>query len=109
MKSLDNGVPQKAERVRELPNSCSLYRMPNGAGGYTYWSDEVGDGVMVWDTCLVNEGTMLTALAEENTRRFREQYEKRKKEMKEVVEGVAEKAAKIEDKAFLDALKGNGG
>lgn len=32
----------------------TLYRELNGVGGYRYWSDEIGGGVVVWDTALVS-------------------------------------------------------
>ena len=58
--------------VCELPNGCTLYRQLNEAGGYTYYSDEIGGGVMVWDTCLINQDTILTAIVEENRRSRKE-------------------------------------
>ena len=45
-----------------LPNGCTLYWQPNGAGGRTYTSDEIGGGTIVWDTCLCNESTLLAAM-----------------------------------------------
>ena len=39
-----------------------LYRKENGVGGYTYYSDEIGGGVFVWDTCLVGDVTLQAAL-----------------------------------------------
>jgi len=53
-----------SEVVATLGNGCHLFRKLNEAGGYTYYSDEVGGGVVVWDTALVNIETMLTALAD---------------------------------------------
>ncbi len=38
---------------------------PNGAGGRRYYSDEIGDGVLVWDTSLVAESTIMAALLKE--------------------------------------------
>lgn len=58
----------EAERIAPLPGGLSLYRKPNGVGGYTYTSDEIGGGVMVWDTALVSPTTLLIALAEEARR-----------------------------------------
>lgn len=49
-----------------LPNGHELYRADNNAGGHTYYSDEVGDGVVVWDTCLVDSSTLLAAILEEH-------------------------------------------
>ena len=31
-----------------------LYVEDNGVGGKRYWSDEIGSGVVVWDTSLVS-------------------------------------------------------
>lgn len=62
--------PKKPKMVEvcALPNGCTLYRKPNEAGGYTYWSDEIGGGVIVWDTCLVDQSTLFCALSEEAKR-----------------------------------------
>jgi len=46
-----------------LPNGCTLYWKVNEVGGITYSSDEVGGGVLVWNTILVDEGTLLAAMA----------------------------------------------
>ena len=51
--------------VDDLPNGCRLYMRHNEAGGRTYYSDEIGGGVFVWDTCLVDLSTLLTAMAYE--------------------------------------------
>lgn len=51
--------------IHGLPNSCTLYWEANAAGGRTYYSDEIGGGVFVWDTALVDRGTLLAALAQE--------------------------------------------
>lgn len=69
----------KLEEVCELPMGYTLYRQPNGVGGHTYYSDEVGGGVAVWDTCLVNEDTRLIAIAEERKRAVAEQMVERKR------------------------------
>jgi hypothetical protein len=54
--------------VCKLPNGCTLYRESNGVGGHRYWSDEIGGGVMLWDTSLVDATTLLTAIVEEQKR-----------------------------------------
>jgi hypothetical protein len=61
--------------VCSLPNGYMLYREPNEVGGHRYWSDEVGGGVCVWDTCLVDSSTLLMAIAEEERHRRDEQRE----------------------------------
>lgn len=50
-----------------LPNGCALYWKPNGAGGRIYYSDEVGGGAFVWDTCLIDLHTLLAAIVQEQT------------------------------------------
>lgn len=60
----------KTENLGCLPNGCHLFRKPNKAGGYTYYSDEIGGGVMVWDTCMVSEGTILAAIVCEHHRKY---------------------------------------
>ena len=59
--------------VCRLPNNATLYRESNGVGGHRYWSDEIGGGVCVWDTCLTDESTLLAAIVEEQ-RRAREEF-----------------------------------
>lgn len=51
----------------ELPNGCTLYWAPNGVGGRTFTSDEIGCGVLVWDTSVVEEETLLTAMFAERS------------------------------------------
>ena len=62
-----------------LPNGCMLFVEDNKAGGRTYFSDEISCGVMVWDTCLVDEVTLLAAIVEENRLRIKEYHERKKK------------------------------
>lgn len=57
-----------------LPNGCHLFRRANEVGGFTYYSDEIGGGVVVWDTCLVNESTLLTAITCEYHRKYLEHH-----------------------------------
>lgn len=65
----DDGVRKTTlERVADLPNGHTLYREPNEAGGHRYWSDEIGGGVGVWDTCLVDSSTLLAAVVAEERR-----------------------------------------
>jgi hypothetical protein len=49
-----------------LSNGCTLYWKDNGIGGRIYTSDEVGCGVHVWDTCIVDEDTLLAAIKQEH-------------------------------------------
>lgn len=57
--------PAKKIFEAPLPNGSTLYWKQNEAGGRTYFSDEVGGGVHVWDTCLVDQSTVLAALTKE--------------------------------------------
>jgi hypothetical protein len=66
----------KVEEIAILGNGCCLFRERNNAGGYTYYSDEIGGGVMVWDTCLVDEETILTAIADHMKLQKIEYYER---------------------------------
>ena len=59
-----------------LPNGCMLYKKENEAGGYTYYSDEVGGGVFVWDTCMVDQSTLLAALVDDAKERYLSQVKK---------------------------------
>jgi hypothetical protein len=45
-----------------LPNGNTLIWKLNEAGGRTYYSTEIGGGVVVWDTCLCDESTLRAAL-----------------------------------------------
>ena len=66
----DAGIP--------LPNGCHLYWKINEVGGRTYYSDEVGGGVGVWDTCLVQDSTLLAALTQEAEFQYLEKFLARK-------------------------------
>lgn len=57
-----------------LPNGSTLWWENNRAGGRTYYSDEIAGGVIVWDTCLVDESTLLAALTQEHTLRMKEYH-----------------------------------
>lgn len=67
----------KVEDLGCTPNGAHLYRKQNEVGGYIYYSDEIGGGAMVWDTCLVSEGTLLAAMVCEHHRLHQEYHEKR--------------------------------
>lgn len=38
--------------IAQDSNGYRLYVEPNGVGGHRYWSDEIGGGVIIWDTAL---------------------------------------------------------
>ena len=68
--------------VCRLPNGCTLYREENGVGGHRYWTDEVGGGVMLWDTCLVDSSTLLAAIVEEQREKRRQEVEMKRDPLK---------------------------
>ena len=66
-----------------LPNGCALYWSADDSigGCRTYISDEVGGGVGVWDTALVDQSTLLAAIVQEETLRLLEcEHARRAKE-----------------------------
>lgn len=107
----------KMEDLGCLPHGAHLYRKPNTAGGWTYYSDEVGGGVMVWNTCLVNESTLLTAIVCEHQRSYCEKMLKSgwKPSPKMIIEQIAATGGSFippdVQKAFeldVEQLKANG-
>ncbi len=50
-----------------------LYVETNEVGGRRYWSDEIGGGVMVWDTSLVSLNSMAVVVSVEIAARLREE------------------------------------
>ena len=54
------------KEVAEDSRGNTLFVEDNKVGGHTYWSNEVGGGVIVWDTCLVSREMLLLAIDEEN-------------------------------------------
>lgn len=62
-------VPEKGEI--SLPNGCTLF-WRDTEQGREYLSDEIGGGVQVWHTALVDEGTLLAAIVQEQTLQRRE-------------------------------------
>lgn len=68
----------KIEDLGSLPNGCNLWRKPNQVGGHVYTTDEVGGGAVVWDTCIVDQSTLLAAITEESRRKLQEFHRERK-------------------------------
>lgn len=50
------------EEACGLPRGYMLYRERNEVGGWRYWSDEIGGGVVVLDTSLNSLDTVLIAI-----------------------------------------------
>ena len=46
-----------------------LYIEPNEVGGHRYWSDEIGGGVVIWDTALASIEMLELAIKYERNRR----------------------------------------
>lgn len=64
-----------------LPNGCALYWSMTEQGR-EYFSDEVGGGVAVWHTALVDQSTLLAAIVMEEThRRLEAEIARRSKEV----------------------------
>jgi hypothetical protein len=57
-------------RIGITASGYTIFRERNEAGGHRYWSDEVGDGVVVWDTSLVSDETLRFCLDREFARRM---------------------------------------
>lgn len=51
------------------PRGYTIFVEKNELNANRYWSDEIGGGVMVWDTCLVSEESLEFALAHERKER----------------------------------------
>ena len=43
----------------------TLFVQDNGAGGRTYWSDEIGHDVIVWDTSIISKEMLQFAMETE--------------------------------------------
>lgn len=51
-----------AVEVGETSRGYKIYRESNGAGGHRYWSDAIGGGVVIHDSCLASEEEVLLCL-----------------------------------------------
>lgn len=102
-----------------LGNGCHLYRKTNEVGGNIYFSDEIGGGVVVWDTTLVSEDTLLASICCEHNERYIEHVDsikphigisERMQDDKSAATGcrfIPEQVVKIDDRdeSIPDALK----
>ena len=50
-------------KVGETSRGYHIFREKNDVGGYRYWSDEIGGGVLIWDTTLVDLETLKKCLS----------------------------------------------
>ena len=48
--------------VGETSRGYTLWRQENGAGGHRYWSDSIGGGVVIYDTCLASQEELELAI-----------------------------------------------
>ena len=53
-------------------NKYTIDVYENGVGGRKYYSDEIGGGVLVWDTCLVSENTLNKVIEKEREFQIKE-------------------------------------
>lgn len=81
MQELNKLFPQSSKLLLTLPNGGHLYVAKNEAGGYTYYSDEIGGGVVVWDTALVDASTLIVAIHADKIRRYREALKNKDKDI----------------------------
>ena len=58
-------MADKLVEIGKTSRGYTVYRELNEVGGYRYWSDEIGGGVVAWDTCLVSVETLEFCLAYE--------------------------------------------
>ena len=69
-----------------LPNGCTLY-WKTEEQGRVYYTDEIGGGMVVWDTALTDQYTLLAAITQEASINVLEREQKRRKDrdMKELL------------------------
>jgi hypothetical protein len=54
--------------VRKDSRGNTIFVEENEVGGHRYWSDSIGNGVVIWDTALVSEEELFIAIHAERTR-----------------------------------------
>ena len=88
--------PPETGDVR-LPNGFTLYWKMTEQGR-EYYSDEVGGGVIVWHTALVDQSTLLAAIVQEQAFQKLEyviESRAKAKKLAEVLDEVREELTKI--------------
>ena len=73
----------KLKLLCTLPNGCGLFIEENGVGGHRYYTDECGIATIVWDTSIVDEATLLTAIVEEHRRIIKGNHESNKERLRD--------------------------
>lgn len=56
------------KEIGTTPCGYTIFERDNGVGGKDYWSDEIGGGVMIWDTALASIESLEFAIAHEKKR-----------------------------------------
>ena len=56
------------EEIAKDSRGNHLYVEPNEVGGYRYWSDDIGNGVVIWDTTLASIEILELAIKYEKQR-----------------------------------------
>jgi len=64
------------EEIGRTARGYTIWRQRNGAGGHTYWSDSIGGGVVIYDSCLASEEEVLFCLEADRKLRAEEKPEK---------------------------------
>jgi len=59
---MTEGNKYPLREIAEDSRGNTLLVQDNEVGGRTYWSDEIGGGVFVWDTALVSAEMLQLAL-----------------------------------------------
>ncbi len=78
-------------KVGQTPEGYTIYRQPNGAGGYSYITDELGG--IAWDTCLVPLETLLVVIGLEITRQGEERLASMRKTRENTIKVLEEQVA----------------
>ena len=68
-----------------LPNGCTLY-WKTTEQGRVYFSDEIGGGMVVWDTAVTDQYTLLAAITQEASINKLEHEHKRRKDIERMNE-----------------------
>ncbi len=83
-----NDLPEIPEKGSiRLPNGCTLYwRTDKSVNCREYYSDEIGGGVNVWHTGLVDQSTLLAAIVQEGAI-LKLECIKKERELKNILSG----------------------
>jgi len=93
-----------AHPLGRLPNGHRLYRQAADGGCHIYLSDEIGGGVVVWDTSTVERSTLLAAVVEESRREREALREETRRERAREAEQHIENRALVRGPSFWRRL-----